>query len=169
MKKLIYLLLLLPSIAFSCPILTGNYHCDVKKLDTGNTSSFDLRIETTGNEYEISILNATDIPKLKWVANGEQKSYIAAIPGGVIFHSLLLTCEDNKLHLIESQKWYHDQTPETLQTDDIPSRALTLSEFLSLDANGNLFRDDTWTNTTIGGSKIENLPLTCNKIKEEQK
>jgi hypothetical protein len=166
MNKLIYLLLLLPSIAFSCPDLTGNYHCDVKKHDTGSVSSFDVRFETNENRYTISILNAAGIPPLNWVADGTTKDYVAPIEDGVIYHSFILTCEYSKLHLIEFQNWYHDQTAETLKPGDEPSRAVALSEFIYLDADGNLLRDDIWTTSTMGTNKTEIIPLVCNKIKE---
>lgn len=168
MKKIALLLLLLPSLAFACPNLTGNYHCEVKKLDTGLTVGIDIGIKTEDNVYTLSS-KKPGVGSVEWVANGATRRYLAPIPDGVIVHSTTVSCEGDKLHLIESQLWYHDATVENFKEDMIPARSTSISEFLSLDGQGNLIRDDTWTKGNPGGSTTENIPMVCTRTKEETK
>lgn len=168
MKTLACILLLLPALAFGCPNLTGTYHCDVKKFDTNTVLHVDIHIETNDNVYTLSTTRP-GIEPVRWVADGIENSYLAPIPDGIIIHTIKVSCENNKMHLIETQKWYHDISPEELKPDTPPVKFVSISEFLSLDTNGNLVRDDTWTKGNLGESKTENIPMTCNKIKEEQK
>lgn len=169
MNKLIYLLLLLPSLASAaCPILTGNYHCEVKKLDTGRTVGVDIDIKTKDNVYTLSS-KKPGVGSVEWVANGITRRYLAPIPDGVIVHSTTITCEGNKMHLFESQKWYHDVSVENFKEEAVPAREVSISEFLSLDDQGNLIRDDTWTKGNPGESTTENIPMVCTRIKEETK
>ncbi len=163
MKKLAYLLFVLPAFAFACPDLTGDYHCSYKNRETGAPIVVDIHIKFEyPNSYTISLLPTDDDP-MRWTADEAVHGNLHHTPEGDVITKSTLACEGKKLHLNVDQVWYHDEEGGIRQ-GAVPAIEHHLSQFLSLDKDDNLFREDNWVDGKVGKITEEHMPITCTRL-----
>lgn len=160
MKKFIFLLLLLPSLSFACPVLNGHFACAQE-----DKSVIDFHIKTEGNTY---IINMDGVEgEITWVADGTTKTIVKPTGEGDIIHTGTMSCEGNKLKLTDSQKMYHDKRAVDIKPGDVADIEQSFIEYLYLNETGNLVQEDHITFTRLGKTRIKDITVPCTKIKEK--
>jgi predicted methyltransferase len=161
--KILSLLLLLPSLAFACPVITGHFEC-LETTPNGGKILIDFYLKSSGIIYTFTMPTNEEI---KWVADGMTKVAIKHTGEGDIIHTSTLTCENEKLHLADLKEMYHDMLAENVKPGDVPALQTYLSEFLYLNAQGNLVQEDHTMSAKMGqAGNQKDETITCNKIKD---
>lgn len=164
MKKILSILAFLPVVAFAqCPVLTGEYVCEIPLPD--GVFKLPIKIVTDGNSHAFTNIleKATEV----WVADNTEKPSVAHSSEGDVRTIYKVWCENNELRSSFHQEFYHDSG---YVQGKVPTMEKLLLQTFYVDVTGNLQNIDTITHRILGKpdkSRPEEInPRTCRKNNE---